>query len=126
MPRKVSYCSKTEGGADAFSAFTSVLSTLARKGGGSRWWMVCAVCSAARLSTPAPPELLPHTPTPLIDYDKLYWRSWNRERSHGSRYWTSSGMGARVGDDARGHISELVERGTANDGTAAVQFQPTT
>ena len=26
----------------------------------SRWWMVCAVCSAARLSTPAPPEPLPH------------------------------------------------------------------
>ena len=25
----------------------------------SRWWMVCAVCSAARLSTPAPPEPLP-------------------------------------------------------------------
>ena len=26
----------------------------------SRWWMVCVVCSAARLSTPAPPEPLPH------------------------------------------------------------------
>ena len=31
---KVSHCSKTEGGADAFGAFTSVLRTLARKGGG--------------------------------------------------------------------------------------------
>ena len=34
IARKVSHCSKTEGGADAFSAFTSVLRTLARKGGG--------------------------------------------------------------------------------------------
>ena len=34
IARKVSHCSKTEGGADAFGAFTSVLRTLARKGGG--------------------------------------------------------------------------------------------
>ena len=34
IARKVSHCSKTEGGADAFSAFTSVIRTLARKGGG--------------------------------------------------------------------------------------------
>ena len=60
IARKVSHCSKNEDGADAFSAFTSVLRTLARKGVVSRWWMVCAVCSAARLSTPAPPEPLPH------------------------------------------------------------------
>ena len=33
IARKVSHCSKTEGGADAFSAFTSVIRTLARKGG---------------------------------------------------------------------------------------------
>ena len=26
----------------------------------SRWWRVCAVCSAPRLSTPAAPEPLPH------------------------------------------------------------------
>ena len=32
--RKVSHCSKPEGGADAFSAFTSVIRTLTRKGGG--------------------------------------------------------------------------------------------
>ena len=34
IARKVSHCSKTEAGADAFGAFTSVLRTLARKGGG--------------------------------------------------------------------------------------------
>ena len=34
IARKVSHCSKTEGGADAFSAFTSVIRTLARQGGG--------------------------------------------------------------------------------------------
>ena len=34
IARKVSHCSKTEGGADAFGAFTSVLRTLSRKGGG--------------------------------------------------------------------------------------------
>ena len=34
VARKVSHCSKTEGGADAFGAFTSVIRTLARKGGG--------------------------------------------------------------------------------------------
>ena len=33
IARKVSHCSKTEGGADAFSAFTSVIRTLARQGG---------------------------------------------------------------------------------------------
>ena len=60
IARKVSHCSRNEAGADAFSAFTSVIRTLARNGGGQRWWMVCAVCSAARLSTPAPPEPLPH------------------------------------------------------------------
>ena len=34
IARKVSACSKNEAGADAFSAFTSVIRTLARKGGG--------------------------------------------------------------------------------------------
>ena len=33
IARKVSHCSKNEDGADAFSAFTSVIRTLARKGG---------------------------------------------------------------------------------------------
>ena len=34
IARKVSHCSRNEAGADAFSAFTSVIRTLARKGGG--------------------------------------------------------------------------------------------
>ena len=34
IARKGSHCSKTEGGADAFSAFTSVIRTLVRQGGG--------------------------------------------------------------------------------------------
>ena len=34
IARKVSHCSKTEAGADAFGAFTSVLRTLARQDGG--------------------------------------------------------------------------------------------
>ena len=34
VARKVSHCSRMEDGADAFSAFTSVIRTLARKGGG--------------------------------------------------------------------------------------------
>ena len=34
IARKVSHCSTTEGGADAFGAFTSVIRILARKGGG--------------------------------------------------------------------------------------------
>ena len=34
IARKVSHCSKTEGGADAFGAFTSVIRTLYRNGGG--------------------------------------------------------------------------------------------
>ena len=33
IARKVSHCSKNEDGADAFSAFTSVIRTLARNGG---------------------------------------------------------------------------------------------
>ena len=34
IARKVSHCSRNEAGADAFSAFTSVIRTLARHGGG--------------------------------------------------------------------------------------------
>ena len=48
IARKVSHCSKTEGGADAFSAFTSVLRTLARQGGGqSAVDGLCGVFSGA-------------------------------------------------------------------------------
>jgi transposase len=35
IARKVSQCSKNEAGADAFSAFTSVVQTLAKRGAGS-------------------------------------------------------------------------------------------
>ena len=69
IARKVSHCSKTEGGADAFSAFTSVIRTLARQGGGQSRWTVCVVCSAASLSTPAPPE--PLSPRPDSAYQLL-------------------------------------------------------
>ena len=44
IARKVSHCSKTEGGADAFGAFTSVIRTLARKGWrsvGGGWSVRC-------------------------------------------------------------------------------------
>ena len=63
IARKVSHCSKTEGGADAFSAFTSVI----RDPGSVGWWsvgrwMVCAVCSAPSLSTPAQSEPPPPRP----------------------------------------------------------------
>ena len=34
IARKVSHCSRSEAGADAFSAFTSVIRTLYRNGGG--------------------------------------------------------------------------------------------
>ena len=48
IARKVSHCSKTEGGADAFSAFTSVIRTLARQGGGqSAVDSLCGVFSSA-------------------------------------------------------------------------------
>ena len=48
IARKVSHCSKTEGGADAFGAFTSVIRTLARQGGGqSAVDSLCGVFSGA-------------------------------------------------------------------------------
>ena len=48
IARKVSHCSKTEGGADAFGAFTSVIRTLARQGGGqSAVDGLCGVFSGA-------------------------------------------------------------------------------
>ena len=61
IARKVSHCSKNKDGADAFSAFTSVIRTLARNGGDQPLVDgLCGVFSGARLSTPAPPEPLPH------------------------------------------------------------------
>ena len=48
IARKVSHCSKNEDGADAFSAFTSVIRTLARQGGGqSAVDGLCSVFSGA-------------------------------------------------------------------------------
>ena len=48
IARKVSHCSKNENGADAFSAFTSVIRTLARQGGGqSAVDGLCGVFSGA-------------------------------------------------------------------------------
>ena len=48
IARKVSHCSKNEDGADAFSAFTSVIRTLARNGGDqSLVDGLCAVFSGA-------------------------------------------------------------------------------
>ena len=48
IARKVSHCSRNEAGADAFSAFTSVISTLARQGGGqSVMDGLCGVFSGA-------------------------------------------------------------------------------
>ena len=48
IARKVSHCSRNEAGADAFSAFTSVIRTLARHGGGqSAVDGLCGVFSGA-------------------------------------------------------------------------------
>ena len=48
IARKVSHCSKNEDGADAFSAFTSVIRTLARNGGDQSLVNgLCAVFSGA-------------------------------------------------------------------------------
>ena len=48
IARKVSHCSRTEGGADAFGALTSVIRTLARHGGGqSAVDGLCGVSSGA-------------------------------------------------------------------------------
>ena len=47
IARRCPHCSKTEGGADAFSAFTSVLRTLARQGGGQMVDGLCGVFSGA-------------------------------------------------------------------------------
>ena len=54
IARKVSHCSKNVGGADAFSAFTSVIRTLARNGGvHSLVNGLCGVFSGAPVPTPS-------------------------------------------------------------------------
>ena len=54
IARKVSHCSKNVGGADAFSAFTSVIRTLARNGGDhSLVNGLCGVFSGAPVPTPS-------------------------------------------------------------------------
>ena len=54
IARKVSHCSKNVGGADAFSAFTSVIRTLARNGGDhSLLNGLCGVFSGAPVPTPS-------------------------------------------------------------------------
>ena len=54
IARKVSHCSKNVGGADAFSAFTSVIRTLARNGGDhSLVNGLCRVFSGAPVPTPS-------------------------------------------------------------------------
>ena len=58
IARKVSHCSKNVGGADAFSAFTSVIRTLARNGGDHSLSTGSAVCSAVLRSPPLPSEPL--------------------------------------------------------------------
>ena len=54
IARKVSHCSKNVGGADAFSAFTSVIRTLARNGcDHSLVNGLCGVFSGAPVPTPS-------------------------------------------------------------------------
>ena len=54
IARKVSHCSKNVGGADTFSAFTSVIRTLARNGGDhSLVNGLCGVFSGAPVPTPS-------------------------------------------------------------------------
>ena len=54
IARKVSHCSRNEAGADAFSAFTSVIRTLARSGGGqSAVDGLCGVFSGAPVHAPS-------------------------------------------------------------------------
>ena len=54
IARKVSHCSKNDGGADAFSAFTSVIRTLVRNGGNrSVVDRLCDVFSGALLNSPS-------------------------------------------------------------------------
>ena len=60
IARKVSHCSRNEAGADAFSAFTSVIRTLARHGGGqSAVDGLCGVFSGAPCPRPLHLNLSP-------------------------------------------------------------------
>ena len=68
IARKVSHCSKNVGGADAFSAFTSVIRTLARNGGDhSLVNGLCGVFSGAPVPTPFLLNPSSHS-APLINY----------------------------------------------------------
>ena len=54
IARKVSHCSKTVEGADAFSAFTSVIRTLERNGGDQPVVdRLCAVFSGTPIYSPS-------------------------------------------------------------------------
>ena len=69
IARKVSHCSKNENGADAFSAFTSVIRTLARNGGGqSVVDGLCGVFSGGACPRPLHLNLFPTSTPPLINY----------------------------------------------------------
>ena len=68
IARKVSHCSKNVGGADAFSAFTSVIRTLARNGGDhSLVNGLCGVFSGAPVPHPFLLNPSSHS-APLINY----------------------------------------------------------
>ena len=90
IARKVSHCSKNVGGADAFSAFTSVIRTLARNGGDhSLVNGLCGVFSGAPVPTPSMGLLNPSSHSaPLINYQlplafngATAFRRWKRYRS---------------------------------------------
>ena len=70
IARKVSHCSKNVGGADAFSAFTSVIRTLARNGGDHSLVKRALRC-VQRCSGPRPFLLNPSSHSaPLINYEE--------------------------------------------------------
>ena len=72
IARKVSHCSKNVGGADAFSAFTSVIRTLARNGGDhSLVNGLCGVFSGAPVPTPSFLNPSSHS-APLINYSQSF------------------------------------------------------
>ena len=72
IARKVSHCSKNVGGADAFSAFTSVIRTLARNGDDhSLVNGLCGVFSGAPVPTPSFLNPSSHS-APLINYGACF------------------------------------------------------